>query len=113
MFAILHGHTLPQMRLFLDMKPGGALCHILSTMYKFKSEQGWRRFDLQSPSRLERNIEMMGQVEKALIAAKVYSPPSVFIRPDVDKQTAQKVKDVIKKHQGNLTGRTCRSVLLM
>ncbi|KAK3919431.1 SWI/SNF complex subunit SMARCC2 [Frankliniella fusca] len=96
-------HTRLPMKLFLDMKPGGALCHILSTMYKFKSEQGWRRFDLQSPSRLERNIEMMGQVEKALSAAKVYSPPHVFVRSDVDKQTAQKVKELVKKHQGNIT----------
>lgn len=35
------------MRCFLDFKPGGALCHILATVYKFKSEQGWRRFDFQ------------------------------------------------------------------
>lgn len=96
-------HTRFPMRIFLDMKPGGALCHILATMYKFKSEQGWRRFDLQSPSRLERNIEMMGQVEKALIAGKVYTPPNVFVRSDVDKATAQKVKEVVKKHQGNVT----------
>lgn len=86
------------------MKPGGALCHILSTMYKFKSEQGWRRFDLQSPSRLERNIEMIGQVEKALISGKMYAAPTVFVRSDVDKATAQKVKEMVKKHQGNVTG---------
>lgn len=86
------------------MKPGGGLCHILSTMYKFKSEQGWRRFDLQSPSRLERNIEMMGQVEKALLAAKVYTPPVIFVRSDVDKATAQKVKEIVKKHLANITG---------
>lgn len=35
------------MRCFLDFKPGGALCHILATVYKFKSDQGWRRFDFQ------------------------------------------------------------------
>ncbi|TTO63373.1 SWI/SNF complex subunit SMARCC1 [Bagarius yarrelli] len=43
---------------FLDMNPGGALGHILGSVYKFKSEQGWRRFDLQNPSREERNLEM-------------------------------------------------------
>lgn len=31
----------------MDFKPGGALCHMLATAYKFKSEQGWRRFDMQ------------------------------------------------------------------
>ena len=29
----------------MDFKPGGALCIILSTMYRFKSEQRWRKFD--------------------------------------------------------------------
>ncbi|KAK7586057.1 hypothetical protein V9T40_003933 [Parthenolecanium corni] len=35
------------MKCFLDFRPGGALCHILASVYKFKSEQGWRRFDFQ------------------------------------------------------------------
>lgn len=30
-----------QIRCFLDFKPGGALCHILAAVYKFKSDQGW------------------------------------------------------------------------
>ena len=33
------------MKCFLDFKPGGGLCHILATAYKFKQENGWRRFD--------------------------------------------------------------------
>lgn len=36
------------MKYFMDFKPGGALCHILATAYKFKSDQGWRRFDMQA-----------------------------------------------------------------
>lgn len=35
------------MKCFLDFKPGGALCHILAAVFRFKSEQGWRRFDFQ------------------------------------------------------------------
>ena len=44
--------------MFYDLSPGGTLAHIFSGMYKYKSEQGWRRFDLQSPSRKEANIQM-------------------------------------------------------
>lgn len=33
------------MKFFSDFKPGGALCIILSTMYRFKSEQRWKKFD--------------------------------------------------------------------
>lgn len=29
----------------MDFKPGGSLCIILSTMFKFKSDQRWRKFD--------------------------------------------------------------------
>lgn len=33
------------MKCFLDFKPGGGLCQILLTAFKFKQDQGWRRFD--------------------------------------------------------------------
>ena len=45
-------------RHFLDFTPDGPLCHILATMHQFKNEQGWRRFDFNSPSRKEANLEM-------------------------------------------------------
>uniref|UniRef100_A0A1B6E9E1 SWI/SNF complex subunit SMARCC2 n=2 Tax=Clastoptera arizonana TaxID=38151 RepID=A0A1B6E9E1_9HEMI len=94
------------MRCFLDFKPGGALCHILATVYKFKSEQGWRRFDFQvskSPSRMDRNVEMFMNIEKALLINKCLSMPSVYIRPDVEKQVSSRVKEIIKRHQGTIT----------
>lgn len=30
-----------QAKCFQDLRPGGALCHILGSVYKFKTEQGW------------------------------------------------------------------------
>lgn len=101
-----------QTHCFMDLRPGGGLCHILGTAYKFKVEQGWwvpsflhlscftthkhvplffnqlfipfysilfspnhlfiqitrrRRFDLQNPSRTERNVEMFSAIEKTLL----------------------------------------------
>ncbi|XP_026812991.1 SWI/SNF complex subunit SMARCC2 isoform X1 [Rhopalosiphum maidis] len=94
------------MRCFMDFKPGGALCHLLATVYKFKVEQGWRRFDFQvskSPSRMDRSIEMFMNVEKALIHAKCLSMPVILIHPDVDKIVQNRIKDIIKRHQGTLT----------
>ncbi|KPJ03520.1 SWI/SNF complex subunit SMARCC2 [Papilio xuthus] len=35
------------MKVFMDMKPGGSLCTVLATMFRFKSEQRWRKFDFQ------------------------------------------------------------------
>lgn len=91
------------MRCFLDFKPGGALCHLLATAYKFKIDQGWRRFDFQSPSRMDRNVEMFMTVEKTLIQNKCLIMPVVYVRPEVDKTVANKIKDIIKRHQGSLT----------
>lgn len=43
--SIIYEFQFLQMKCFLDFKPGGGVCHILSTAYRFKQEQGWRRFD--------------------------------------------------------------------
>uniref|UniRef100_A0A6Q2XIR3 Uncharacterized protein n=1 Tax=Esox lucius TaxID=8010 RepID=A0A6Q2XIR3_ESOLU len=88
---------------FLDFKAGGALCHILGSSYKFKSEQGWRRFDLQNPSRMDRNVEMFLNVEKTLVQNNCLTRPTVFLVPDMDQKQANKLKDIIKRHQGSIT----------
>uniref|UniRef100_A0A674H781 SWI/SNF related, matrix associated, actin dependent regulator of chromatin subfamily c member 2 n=1 Tax=Taeniopygia guttata TaxID=59729 RepID=A0A674H781_TAEGU len=59
---------------FLDFKAGGALCHILAAAYKFKSDQGWRRFDFQNPSRMDRNVEMFMTIEKSLVQVRAHGP---------------------------------------
>lgn len=59
----------------------------------------------QSPSRMDRNVEMFMAVERALIQAKCLTLPVVYIRPDVDKPTVAKVKDIVKRHQGTIVGK--------
>ncbi|KAI1290154.1 SWI/SNF complex subunit SMARCC2 [Halotydeus destructor] len=86
------------MKCFLDFKPGGALCHILAAVYKFKNDQGWRRFDFQS--RMDRNVEMFMSIEKALVHNRCLVYPTVFVAPEIDKHTAAKLKDIVKRHQG-------------
>ncbi|XP_071751630.2 SWI/SNF complex subunit SMARCC1 [Centroberyx gerrardi] len=88
---------------FLDFKAGGALCHILGSVYKFKSEQGWRRFDLQNPSRMDRNVEMFLNVEKTLVQNNCLTRPTVFLSADIEQKQANKLKDIIKRHQGSIT----------
>lgn len=88
---------------FLDLRPGGGLCHILGTAYKFKAEQGWRRFDLQNPSRTERNVEMFVTIERALIQNSCMSLPVVYLDPTLDEELASRLTSVITKHQGTVT----------
>ncbi|KAL3201253.1 hypothetical protein MRX96_043024 [Rhipicephalus microplus] len=90
------------MKCFMDFKPGGALCHIFAAVYKFKSEQGWRRFDFQSPSRMDRNVEMFMTVEKTLVQNKCLSLPHIYISSEVEKQLVSRLKDIIKRHQGTI-----------
>ncbi|XP_026155500.1 SWI/SNF complex subunit SMARCC1b isoform X2 [Mastacembelus armatus] len=88
---------------FMDLRPGGGLCHILGTAYKFKADQGWRRFDLQNPSRIERNVEMYGTIERALIQNNCMSLPVVYLDPTLDQELTSRLTGIITKHQGALT----------
>ncbi|XP_048058192.1 SWI/SNF complex subunit SMARCC1b isoform X1 [Megalobrama amblycephala] len=88
---------------FQDLRPGSALCHILGSVYKFKTEQGWRRFDLQNPSRVDRNVEMFVCVEKTLIQNDLLSRPVVYLSPDLEQKQALKLKDIVVRHQGTVT----------
>uniref|UniRef100_A0A671SSX8 SWI/SNF complex subunit SMARCC1-like n=1 Tax=Sinocyclocheilus anshuiensis TaxID=1608454 RepID=A0A671SSX8_9TELE len=83
---------------FQDLRPGGALCHILGSVYKFKTEQGWRRFDLQNPSRMDRNVEMFISVEKTLTQNNL-SRPVVYLSPDLEQKQALKLKDIVVRRQ--------------
>ncbi|XP_063042115.1 SWI/SNF complex subunit SMARCC1b isoform X2 [Engraulis encrasicolus] len=96
-------HTKLPTRCFMDMAPGGALCHILGTVYKFKLDQGWRRFDLQNASRMERNVEMFVAVEKALLQNGCLAWPVVYLSATLDQQLASRVSDIITRHQGSVT----------
>lgn len=44
------------------------------------------------------------EIESALVSAELIRSPCVFIRPDVDKSTANKVKDIVVNHQGEICG---------
>ncbi|XP_076123985.1 SWI/SNF complex subunit SMARCC2 isoform X1 [Alosa pseudoharengus] len=91
------------MKTFLDFKPGGALCHILAAAYKFKSDQGWRRFDFQNPSRMDRNVEMFMTIEKSLVQNNCLSRPVIYLSSEIEPKLLVKLKDIIKRHQGSLT----------
>ncbi|KAG9335311.1 hypothetical protein JZ751_005416, partial [Albula glossodonta] len=91
------------MKTFLDFKSGGALCHILAAAYKFKSDQGWRRFDFQNPSRMDRNVEMFMNIEKSLVQNNCLSRPVIYLSSDIEPKLLGKLKDIIKRHQGSVT----------
>ncbi|XP_077301192.1 SWI/SNF- related protein mor isoform X3 [Arctopsyche grandis] len=90
------------MKCFLDLKPGGSLCQIFATMFRYKAEQRWRKFDFQNPSRKDLNIQLMMEIETGLLESECMRLPNVFIRPDVDRTTAARIREIIVSHQGDI-----------
>jgi len=90
-------------RLFYDFSPNGSLCHLLAALYKYKSDQGWRRFDLGSPSRKDANLQMCLKVEESLIDQRLHQVPVVYLRKSLSEKDKEKVKDLVQKRGGRIT----------
>ena len=117
------------MRFFLDFKSGGALCTIFATMYRFKAEQRWRKFDFtgskvifiiamnskqiilinvifQNQSKKDKDpiLQMFLEIESCLIDGEFWRSPVVYVRPEiVDKALVAKMTEIITSHQGEIT----------
>ncbi len=74
------------MRHFYNFLPDGSLGHILAAMYRFKSEQGWRRFDLSSPSRRDVNIDMCREIQEALVERGLHAVPKLNLAKALAKE---------------------------
>uniref|UniRef100_A0A8C7Z7Y4 SWI/SNF related BAF chromatin remodeling complex subunit C2 n=1 Tax=Oryzias sinensis TaxID=183150 RepID=A0A8C7Z7Y4_9TELE len=66
------------------------------------NDQGWRRFDFQNPSRMDRNVEMFMTIEKSLVQNHCLSRPVIYLSSDIDPKLLGKLKDIIKRHQGSV-----------
>lgn len=51
---------------------------------------------------MDRMVEMLAAIERALLQSRCLSVPSVYVRSDVDKATAAKVKELVRRHQGTI-----------
>jgi len=59
-----------------------------------------RRFDFQSPSRMDRNVEMFMQIQRSLLQNRVIVQPAIYLRLEIDKISTVKLKDIVKRHLG-------------
>ncbi len=91
-------------RFFYNFLPDGPLCRMLATMYKFKYDQGWRRFDLSSPSRKDTNLQMCMKMEEALIEHELHVVPKLFLIDDMSKEEKDKAKEIAKKRGMTIVG---------
>lgn len=78
-------------------------CYEIKFIGPFSSPSPLR--PLQNPSRKDLNVQMMMEIESALVTAEVIRSPCIYIRPEVDKATANKIKDIISNHQVEICGK--------
>ncbi|KAH8271397.1 hypothetical protein KR018_008649 [Drosophila ironensis] len=86
------------MRCFLDFKSGGGLCIIFSTMFRFRAEQRGKKFDFsigKNPSRKDPNIQLLIEIEQALVEADLYRIPYIYIRPEIEKGFEGRLREIL------------------
>ena len=71
-------------------------------MYQFKNEQGWRRFDLSSPSRKEANLEMCQKVEEVLVKKGFHVNPKFYLHKDLSKEEKEQAKALAKQRKATI-----------
>lgn len=92
----------------MDFKPGGALCQIFSNMYRYKTDQRLRKLDFnvtkaQSRKDKDPNIQLLVDIETALIEGECLRLPVAFIRAEVDNDVREKITAIVTSHQGEIT----------
>ncbi|KAM8704202.1 hypothetical protein ACLKA7_008751 [Drosophila subpalustris] len=86
------------MRCFLDFKQGGGLCIIFSTMFRFRAEQRGKKFDFsigKNPTRKDPNIQLLIEIEQALVEADLYRIPYIYIRPEIEKAFESRLREIL------------------
>ncbi|XP_051863225.1 SWI/SNF complex subunit SMARCC2 isoform X3 [Drosophila albomicans] len=86
------------MRCFLDFKQGGGLCIIFSTMFRFRAEQRGKKFDFsigKNPTRKDPNIQLLIEIEQALVEADLYRIPYIYIRPEIEKSFESRLREIL------------------
>uniref|UniRef100_UPI0035902FC6 SWI/SNF complex subunit SMARCC2-like n=1 Tax=Myxine glutinosa TaxID=7769 RepID=UPI0035902FC6 len=91
------------MKCFQDVKAGGALCHVILSAFKFRSEQAWRRFDFGNPSRIEKHVEMFSIMEKVLIQHGFMIQPTLFLTHDLEEQLVLRLREMAQRMRVTVT----------
>lgn len=89
----------------MDFSNAGSLCLILSIMYRYKSEHRWRKFDFatsKTSSKKDPIYQMLQEIQETLEDANLWKIPIIFIRPEVDRSLASKIRDIITNHSGEI-----------
>jgi SWI/SNF related-matrix-associated actin-dependent regulator of chromatin subfamily C len=92
--------------LFLDTSlPSGGAFTILKTCLLFKHAQRWRSFQLSNTApRRDAHVAMFSAVSEALLAAKLFVAPRVYLVPHFDRSEAAALKKLAEEHRAVVVG---------
>jgi SWI/SNF related-matrix-associated actin-dependent regulator of chromatin subfamily C len=79
-------------KLFKDLAPQGALAAILRHCYEYKKSQDWRRFDLQTPSKRDANLQLLMAVERDLLDRGLVRRPRITLHRSLPTATRTALK---------------------
>ena len=71
----------------------------MAVAFRTKAEQLWRRFDFNSPSRIDRGIELFMSTHKELTQTKLWEPPRVLINTTLGPTLMAELTEIVKRHQ--------------
>lgn len=91
------------MRCLWDFESGGSLCLIFSIMYRYKVEHHWQSFDFEMDS--EPSIQLMTDIEKALVEARYLRLPTAYIRSEVKRSQQNAIKRILERYKAQITER--------
>jgi len=84
-------------KLFKDFRPTGSLYFILLLCHQYKEKQGWRRFELATPSKFDIHLELLLHLEQALLAQGFLRYPKVFFAESVKEELRQALRPLLAK----------------
>lgn len=91
------------MRCFLDFRPGGSLCHIICTMYRFKVDQCLESFEFDLTEHHHLYMEMSKKILENLINQKCFPWPTIYFQPEFDDVLRDQLTDILKERQCEIT----------
>jgi len=83
------------------------LAHILGVVFKFRTENNWRKIDFTSSSsgRLEKHFELIDAVWEVLYQEGYENKKKVFLSDEIKDATQETITAIIEKRGGEIVGK--------
>jgi len=87
-------------KLFKDISIQSPLFNILKAAYQYRQLNNWRKWDLTSPSRRDRYLDMLKFIYSDLESNHIYTSPKIYLSSSLPSATVHSLKDMVAKLKG-------------